>query len=502
MSPTSIDFHRVDLSIPMSRRFRKRTRFSIAALGLLIGNATVANAAVIADWKGPSGTGDSGSWATDANWSTGTKPNGVGDTANFLTAPATRAVTLDAPITLSALSSVNNANFTVAINNGTGTNPLTMQATSGSATITIDGTSTSLFTLAASQVWNSPVTVNTVTNNSVSNAGALTMTGSVTGTGGLTKTGPGILTMASGGTGGTTPGKVYTGPTVINDGRLRLSVAGTPASSSSFTVNPGGQLVFTGASGTFTLGAGVVNLNGNGLGATSPIGFFPGAIRADQVGSTIPNAIVLQSDAIISMPAATATLALPGGISGPGRFEVGGVRGNPLAQGSITITGTNSYTGGTLVDQGELILNSATTSLGSGNVTVDGSTVAAGGPGNGVASGRLTIKNGVLNAIADTATLTLTGDDTSNGGGPDGAPGGFINLDSGINEVVSALVLGTTPQIVTTTTTYGSTASNADVKDNRYFSGAGVITVAVPEPGSIALIGLGAIGLIGRRRRR
>ena len=54
--------------------------------------------------------------------------------------------------------------------------------------------------------------------------------------------------------------------------------------------------------------------------------------------------------------------------------------------------------------------------------------------------------------------------------------------------------------------TYGSTSSSATFKNDEFFSGDGIITVAaVPEPGTTALL-LGALGIFGfqylRRRHR
>src|SRR4030095_15391284 len=80
------------------------------------------------------------------------------------------------------------------------------------------------------------------------------------------------------------------------------------------------------------------------------------------------------------------------------------------------------------------------------------------GRGNVIVSGvqtKLTIQTGVLNAIADTAALTLAG-----GGRLCGADTGFVDLYPGVNEFIGGLVLGNAAQ---GPGTYGSTLSPAAI---------------------------------------
>jgi autotransporter-associated beta strand protein len=145
----------------------------------------------------------------------------------------------------------------------------------------------------------------------------------------------------------------------------------------------------------------------------------------------------------------TDTQTFSGVISGGGSLR-------RLAAGGTTIlSGANTYTGGTFVDDGTLTLSGAPARFGGGNVTVSGGNVA--------------ISAGVANAIADTATLTLLG-----GGAANFADVGFISLAAGINERVTSLVLGSTAQA---NGTYGATGSGATNINDEYFSGLGVITV-------------------------
>jgi fibronectin-binding autotransporter adhesin len=428
-----------------------------------------------------------GSYSVPGNWDTGTVPNAIGADANFQNPTATRGITIDAPITVGSLTfnTSGSTAFTTTLSTVTG-GSLTLDATdAGPVVFTAAGDGKASTVISAGMTLIDNLTANIANPNGNVTSGGMTLSGNITGAGGFTKTGPGILTIS-------TNTKAYTGPTVFStdSGRTRYSASGSITGSSSVTVMSGSQLDII-TTGTYTFGN-VLNLASEGSA-------FPGALRTETgFAATSATPIVLQSNSNI-VPAGTgSSISLSGGISGPGRLEVGSVHGNPLSQGTLTLTSANTYQGGTLISQGTLILNGADTNLGTGNVLVDGSTIAAGGPGNGVASGRLTLQSGVSNAIADNAILLLTGDDTSNGGGPDGAPGGFITLEDGINELVGGLVLGGVTQLPGT---YGSTSSAADHQFDQFFAGPGIVTVAnTPEPGSLALMGLGAIALFRRRK--
>lgn len=487
-NPRSIAFFpgRVERLLPISFQMKKFSSSRLASLAHLRSQNPICLTVSVAGLlvcQSPSSqaetyvpTAGTTSWSLNTNWNPATVPNAVGAAALFDSPTAARTITLDAAITAGSLSFNINTNFTNTISNGTNGSLTLDAAGAGPATITTNGTTTSLITISATQAWPDSVTINTISATSTSVAGALTLTGLVSGAGGLTKDGPGTLTLA-------TTAKTYLGATMVNAGRLRLSALGSPASSSSVTVASGAQITFTGASGTFALGAGSVNLNGIGLAA------FPGAIRADQVGSIVPNAIVLQSLSSINVPGSTSTLTLNGVVSGPGRLEVGTLPGDPLTQGKLTLNGDNGYLGGTSVIQGTLELSASSADLGFGDVTVDGVLTS----GASVANGKLSILTGVANGISDAATLTLTG-----GSGVGAADGGFVTLGAGINETVGGLVLGGAAQ---GNGTYGSTASTATFRFDEYFAGTGIVTV-IPEPGAATTLLGGLCALLGLRRSR
>jgi hypothetical protein len=106
------------------------------------------------------------------------------------------------------------------------------------------------------------------------------------------------------------------------------------------------------------------------------------------------------------------------------------------------------------------VTNSGT--LGTGDVTVDHTA-------SPTSIARLFIRSGVVDAIGDTATLSLAG-----GGTPGLADQGFVDVGAGINETVGGLKLAGVAQPAGT---YGSSLSSATYTNDEFFAGSGIITV-------------------------
>lgn len=415
-----------------------------------------------------------GSWNNSANWNPVGIPNAIGARATFNNAAsvlnpaqsANRTVTADAAQTVGSINFNNDAanTFTMSITAGASGSLIFDETGAGPATINVSavvGTGNNTISAPITLTDSLVATVNNITASSA--AGALNLTATMSGPGGFTKQGDGLATFGTG-------TKTYGGATILNGGRMRISVTAQPSATASFTINAGAQLTPISA-GNYILGSGPLNLNGVGA-TTGPFAAFPGAIRPDtSLALSISNPVVLQSDSLIHVQGTGGSITLLNAVSGPGRLTLT-APSHDANLGALALSGTNTYSGGTVVHGGRVVLLGSGThgvqvSLGSGNVIVESAHATFAG-----SSSRLVIETGVLDGIADTATLTLAGGNVAGV-----ADDGCVELQLGVNEVVAGLVLGGVAQGLGT---YGSTASSAAVKNDEYFSGPGIITVAVP----------------------
>ena len=188
-----------------------------------------------------------------------------------------------------------------------------------------------------------------------------------------------------------------------------------------------------------------------------------------------------------TLPSSNGNITIQGVISGPGKLTFTAPNSD-ADQGYLIVSRTNTYTGGTLVAGGTLLVTGAQAKLGAGNVTVDNASSPA-------SLARLSLALDTADAIDDAATLILAG-----GGNPGVADLNYAVLGDAINETVAGLVLGGVPQ--TTPGTYGSTLSGAMFQNDEYFSGTGVLTVLVPEPTTLSLMAVATMMCTRRSRRQ
>ncbi len=190
------------------------------------------------------------------------------------------------------------------------------------------------------------------------------LNGLMVGPGGLTKTGLGTLVLNN-------AASSYAGATHVAAGILRTGAAGLFAPAASLTVSD----------------AAVLDLDGH----------------SQEVGSLSGSGLVSLGTATLTIGAGDATSAFSGGISGAGGLVKTGA-------GVLTLSGVNSYTGGTVVSDGVLL--GTATSL-QGNI-INNATVAFDQTADGTYSGAMSgsgalVKNG-------SGRLTLTGANTYSGG--------------------------------------------------------------------------------------
>ncbi len=263
-------------------------------------------------------------------------------------------------------------------------------------------------------------------------------------------------------------------------------------------------LTFSNSTASYTLAAGsggTLNLNGGTAAAT----------LTDSAGShTIAAPLALDTSTSVTVTRPHDTLAISGPISGSGGLTTS-------SEGTLTLTGSNTYTGPTTINQGELIVNGSLASpvtvnsggmLG-GSGSLSSVTVASGGslspgaaPNPMNVSGSLALLSGAkMDYALDTP---VDSDDVYMPSGPlvlsgqqfadfnftlmaDFAPGTYMLIDA--QSITGSL--GT------------STSGTIDgLPANIAIQGDDVVLNVVPEPSTLALLLAGAIGSLCCASRR
>lgn len=290
-----------------------------------------------------------GNWSNTASsgWNA-TAPLLVDDQATVeqtLTAHAT--LSLNVPVTLGGLILNDKSNlygWTLASTNSA-TNTLTFSSQSNTAYLASRG---------GGQIISAPIILNTDVTASVTTAGSLKLTGSITGAGGLIKGEFGTLTLTGSAT--------YAGRTGVNQGTFIIA--------SSATVNTGGPLsIGDGATGGQLV-----------LGDTSgPVSATFGGLASGGTSTTANNASTIIAGGSATVSTLTLNTASSTNTTYAGIIGGTGTNQNKIAlimsgAGSLTLSNTNTFTGGLTIKGGTLIAATTVAALGAspGAITLGG----------------------------------------------------------------------------------------------------------------------------------
>lgn len=276
---------------------------------------------------------------------------------------------------------------------------------------------------------------NTATEYSIISSGANIIAGST----GLGKSGSGVLTLAGPNT--------YSGGTILSGGQLNINDGGTSSADSAigtgpFTIN-GGTLGNTGPSDVTLLPNIPQNWNGN-------FG-FAGAGYNLNLGT---GAVTPSASRQINVSANNLTV---GGVIGGGDIAL-----TKTGDGTLTLSGANTFSGGLTLNAGQLNINngglsSADSAVGTGTFTINGGTIdnTSGGdvmllPNNAqVWGGNFSYVGTGNNLHLGTGPVTLTGTRTVNVdaniltvGGPISGAFGLVKTGAGTLALLAANTYG------------------------------------------------------------
>ncbi len=418
-----------------------------------------------------------------------------------LTKIGTGTLTLSGANLYSGATTVNAGILKAGVVGAFGNNSAVTLANVAGATLDITGFNTQIGSLTGGGASGGNITLGAATLTVGSdNTSPAAYAGMVSGTGALTKIGSGALTLAGAST--------YSGLTTISAGTLKLEGAGNATNTPLGTTSSGTLVAATGAAldlNGFTLGtAEALTINGTGVSNGGAL------TNSSASAATYSGLATLGSTSSIVASSGNLILSNPGTISGAGiGLTLGGVASasslasiigttsgtvTKIGAGTWTLSGANTYTGDTILNDGTLSLGSAgalgTTGLisfGGGTLQFSGSNTTDYSPRFSAAASQaykldtngqnvilatpLTSTGGSLTKIG-AGTLTVTAANTHNSGtninggtlalsgaGTLGPVNGAVNMGGG------TLDLGTLSRTVGTVTITAAAGSGDTIKN-------------------------------------
>ncbi|HSV14320.1 MAG TPA: PEP-CTERM sorting domain-containing protein, partial [Tepidisphaeraceae bacterium] len=304
----------------------------------------------------------------------------------------------------------------------------------------------------------------TVSNNAT--AYTISGTGGIAGTGGLTKSGTGSLTISTVNT--------YSGNTNVTGGVMTIAAGGSIASNvvnvaSGATLNVNGSLSATAA----VTANGPVNFGGTT--SNTPL---TRTIASLTVAPAVTVSITPSTNALTPVTLQTGSLS----ITGTGKVDVGN---NALIAPGSAASALTMIQGGQVVSSSIADSNHAL-----GYITTGGTNFEIRYTLKGDANLSGNVDVGDLGALATSYGIT---------GGMSWANGDF-NQDGTVNVAdLGALATNYGTNLGTSPSLGGGGLSAAEPLAQAASSGG---SAAVPEPTSLGLLSVAAVGLMGRRRRR
>lgn len=366
---------------------------SIAALAAIASFSPSSSDAAGGSWN----VDAAGNWGTAGNWSPAAIPGtAAGDVINLQNAlTVARTVTIDTTSrTAGDLNIGSTAAFgftlassagTVVLNlDGTGTNDATVDFTANANTISAP------LTLVDNAVFRSNLAAAQTLSGVISGAKTVTFNNDTNGTVNAATSGAGQFVV--------TGNNTFSLGTTISDVRVNITTNNTALGTGAVTIQSGGQ-VFT--STALTNVANTFNIAGDGW-AEATAGSPLGALRVEG-GATITGNVAMTANAAVGGNS-TATNTISGVVSGAFVLSKRGT-------GNITLSGNNTYSGGTAINNGSLILAN-NNAAGTGAITIN--TGGATNPTRLYVSGGITVPNAVTVAgntfgVAGNGVLQQTG---------------------------------------------------------------------------------------------
>ena len=391
-------------------------------LGLVL--SAMPSPAQAVDW-----VGGSDDWNTPANWDPADVPASLGETATF-NALGSTTPRLSGPVTIASITFNPGANAYTIVNPGPF--PSFLFFLQGAGIINNSGVAQTINNSSLLQFFGNSTAGNATINNSGilgfvqnSTAGNATINNS----------------LISVFLGNSTAGNA----TINNFFNLTFSENSTAGNA---TINNNGQGAFTQFSASSTAGSATITNSGNNsftefiLGSSggnaalvnaNPTAFITIAglnSAGTTVGSIAGNGTIFLGSKNLTVGGNQQSTLFSGVISdgqAPGRPGAGPFTGGSLTKvgnGTLTLTGLNTYTGGTNLNGGILAVNSDI-NLGTGPLSFNGGTLEALGSGGGIISSKaITLSEGGGTFLADAGTTsTLSGLITGVGAWTKSGPG-------------------------------------------------------------------------------